>query len=55
MTDKEKRKKYRKNPSKLFQVRLSQKEYEEVIEYFNNLDITRRSWIISKVKLKQNV
>lgn len=47
-------KKYRKKPTKLLQIRLSEKEYNEVIEYFKSIDETRRSWIIRKALLKDN-
>lgn len=43
-------KKYKKNPTRLFQVRLSEKEYVEVVEHFKNLEVTRRVWLLSKLK-----
>lgn len=39
-------KKYKKHPSKLFQVRLSEKEYKEVVEHIKSKEITRRDWVL---------
>lgn len=42
-------KNYGKKPTKLIQIRVSEKEYEKIIEYFEGLEITRRSWLMSKL------
>jgi len=39
--------KYKKNPTKLFQVRLSEKEYKRIIKFIKGLNVTRREWIIA--------
>ncbi len=42
-------KNYRKKPSKLIQIRLSETEYKKVIEFFKGIEETRRSWLLSKI------
>jgi len=37
---------YGKNTTKLFQVRLKEVEYYELIDFINYLDITRRNFIL---------
>lgn len=41
---------YRKKPSKLIQIRVSESEYKKVIEFFKGIDETRRTWLLNKVK-----
>jgi len=43
-------KKYKKHPSKLFQVRLSETEYEEVIAEIKKTGLTRRAYILEVIK-----
>lgn len=40
-------KKYRKKPSRLLQIRLSDVEYEEIINEIKKLGITRREWVLT--------
>lgn len=38
-------KNYKKKPSKLLQIRLSEKEHEDVVEFIKKFNITQREWI----------
>jgi len=38
-------KKYKKKPSKLLQIRLSEKEYDKTIEFINKFGVTHREWL----------
>ncbi len=45
-------KKYKKKPTKLIQIRVSEKEYEEIVNYFKEHELTRRTWLLDKIKYK---
>lgn len=40
-------KKYKKNPSKIFQIRLSNEEYDQVKDFINRFGVTHREWILT--------
>jgi len=40
-------KKYKKNPTKILQIRLSNKEYEEVKRFINKFGVTHREWLLT--------
>jgi hypothetical protein len=43
-------KKYKRSPTKLFQVRVSKKEYDKLLDIINGQDITRREFLIKSMK-----
>ncbi len=43
-------KKYKKSPTKLFQVRVSIKEYDKLLELIKEKDITRREFLIKAIE-----
>jgi len=43
-------KKYKKSPTKLFQIRVSEGEYKTLMEVVNKTGMTRREWIMQLVK-----
>ncbi len=40
-------KKYKKKPTKLFQVRMSEKEHKDLIDFINSFGITHREFLLS--------
>lgn len=46
-------KKYKKNPTKLLQIRLSEKEHKEVVEVIKKSELTHRAFLLELLK-KQN-
>jgi hypothetical protein len=40
-------KKYKKKPSKLLQIRLSENEFGEIVEFIKKFDVTHREWILA--------
>jgi hypothetical protein len=48
-------KNYRKNPTKLLQIRLSEQEYNRVIKFIKRFSITRREWLITVVDELQDM
>lgn len=42
-------KKYKKNPTKLLQIRLSESEHEEITEHLKRFGVTHREWILAVV------
>lgn len=43
-------KKYRKKPTKLLQIRLSEKEYKNIIEFIHKFGVTQREWLSAVMK-----
>lgn len=45
-------KKYRKTPTKLLQIRLSEKEHKEVIEKIKKSELTHRAFLLELINRK---
>ena len=41
-------KKYKKNPTKLLQFRLSEKEHKEILEKIKKSGLTHRAWLLER-------
>ena len=40
-------KRYKKHPTKLLQIRLAQKEYDELLEFIKRFGVTKREWVMA--------
>lgn len=43
-------KRYRKTPTKLLQIRFSEREYEEVLEFIKRFGVTKREWVMTVIQ-----